>query len=184
MSSYSGWKPAVLVDSTGRQDKLECFTHDKDSEVYRSCSVTWNNELYIFGGAHNKRQISKLVRYKLQVIGNLPFDFQFGGCTTMASGKLFLCFSLYDYKRCQWSTEPLGHFYNSTLAFHYHDSIRISSSECKLLFGIKSGNQNLAEILAVGSNAPANVKTEIYNEESDTWASLDDYPYSGMRSNL
>ena len=47
-----------------------------------SCSITWRNEYYIFGGAgDNKRQISKLAGCQLSSIGALPFDFYAGGCS-------------------------------------------------------------------------------------------------------
>ena len=42
--------------------------------------------------------------------------------------------------------------------------------------------KNLAEFLAVGSiEEEYHLKSEMYNEESNTWDTLPDYPYSGMR---
>ena len=89
LNSIAGWKPALLIDSSGRQDKLGCFTPDSDSAAYATCSLVWQNELYIFGGDYNRRQISKLIRYNLSVIGSLQFDFRSGACTNMAGVKLF-----------------------------------------------------------------------------------------------
>ena len=134
LSNYwmiGGWK-AMLVSSNGRQDELSCFTHDEDSATDNSCGLTWKNMLYIFGGEETKKQqISKLVRYKMQVIGNLPFEFDRGACTNMASRKFFLCFEIYDYRRCHWSTDPLGDYNDVPQSFHDHRRITISSSERK-----------------------------------------------------
>lgn len=37
--------------------------------------------------------------------------------------------------------------------------------------------KSLAEILAVGGNAPNNAKTEVYQVSDQKWIELDDYPY-------
>ena len=134
LNSYpSSWKPEILLDSNGRQDALGCFTHDQNAEAGCSCSVTWKNQLFIFGGDKNKRQISKLVGYNLKVIGSLPFDHEWATCTNMADKKLFLCFNSVssDAKKCRWTNEPLGDFEQATLANYYHHRTRISSSEGK-----------------------------------------------------
>ena len=131
LNSWNGWQPAMLINPNGGHEQLSCFTHESNSEASVSCSLTWNNEMYIFGGERNKRQISKLARYNLQVIGSLPFDFLLGGCTNMAGRKLFLCFDSNDDKRCHWSTDPLGSFNDVPLTSYNHQDIRISSSDCK-----------------------------------------------------
>ena len=132
LNNYQGsWNPAMLINSDGRQEELNCFTHNDSSEAYCSCSLTWNNEMYIFGGSSNKRQISKLVWYNLQLIGSLPFDFRFGGCTNMAGRKIFLCFDVLNNKRCHWSTDPLGKLNDLPLASYSHQDTQISSSECE-----------------------------------------------------
>ena len=130
LNNNAGWQ-AALIDSNGRQEKLGCFVPDLVSEAHQSCGLTWENNMYIFGGKFNKRQISRLNRYKLQSIGRLPFDFKNGACTNMADQKFFLCFDYNDDRRCHWSTEPLGSFNDVPLASYNHKQIRISSSECK-----------------------------------------------------
>ena len=30
------WKPALLIDSVGRQEELDCFSHDDNTEAYHS----------------------------------------------------------------------------------------------------------------------------------------------------
>ena len=130
-NTYKSFFSSVLINSGGKQQELGCFTFDDNSEALYSCSLTWNNHMYIFGGVSNRRQISKLVGNNLQVIGNLTFYFDIGGCTNMADRKLFLCFDLYDAKRCRWSTGPLSSFHNASLSSYSHYRTRISSSECK-----------------------------------------------------
>ena len=36
------------------------FTFDSRTEIYQSCSVTWRNINYVFGGAKQPQQISRL----------------------------------------------------------------------------------------------------------------------------
>ena len=110
------------------------------SQVYWSCSLTWRNELFVFGGIPNRRQISKLVKYSLKVIGSLSFDHKYGSCTNLANKKLFLCFnsdfnSQSDYKKCRWTDEPLGVFEDAALTTYNHNrGSRVSSSEGKTCF--------------------------------------------------
>ena len=134
-SDWDGnWNRALLIDSKGRQEVLSCFSQDDKSEAYSSCSVIWNNQMYIYGGLNNVRQISKLNQYRLQRVGELPFDFSGGACTNMAGRKLFLCFdSLNNIKQCYWSANPLADFHEVQQASYAHSQTRISSSECKLL---------------------------------------------------
>ena len=38
-------------------------------------------------------------------------------------------------------------------------------------------------MLVVGSwSSPGDLKTELYDDETETWTTLDDYPYSGIES--
>ena len=128
------WKQALLLDSSGRKDVLECFKHGQKTQAYHSCSLTWNNEFFIFGGYDYKRQISKLSGYHLKNVGSLKFDHNYGTCANMANKKLFLCFNddSIDHKKCRWASDPLGPFFQATLATHKHHMSRISSSNGKL----------------------------------------------------
>ena len=120
------------------QKELDCFSHEDKTEVYHSCSLIWNNRMYIYGGADNKRKISKLNQYMLQIVGSLPFEFYFGACTNMADRKLYLCFSFSQdettKKQCYWSANPLDDFESVSLASYVHGQTKISSSTCKFFF--------------------------------------------------
>ena len=138
------WLPALLLDSTGRQDQVACFSPDQNAEAYNSCSLTWRNNFFVFGGFLNERKISRLSGTNLKVVGSLPFDHKRGACTNLAGKKVFLCFNDWilvndgldstesDWKRCRWSREPLGTFEQASLANYDHRGTRISSSNGKV----------------------------------------------------
>ena len=63
----------MLVDSVGGKEEFKCFEHESTTEASGSCSVNWNNQLFIFGG--KTRQISRLTGYKLKRVGDLSFDY-------------------------------------------------------------------------------------------------------------
>ena len=103
------WQPAMVVNSAGEQEELKCFKPDSKTETYYSCSVNWKNQLFIFGGRTERRQISRLTGHRLKRVGNLTFDFYDGACDVKANQYLFLCFGddSKDYKQCRRSTGHL-----------------------------------------------------------------------------
>ena len=54
------WKPAILITQAGEKRELSCFEKDFITEAQWSCSISWENQLYVFGGASETRQISRL----------------------------------------------------------------------------------------------------------------------------
>ena len=124
-------KPALLITSAGEQKELACFEPGDRTEAYRSCSVTWQNQMHIFGGQTEKRQISRLSGYKLERIGDLAFDHWLGSCSLMANQFLFLCFDRDDTKRCRRSTGPLENFSELALSSHEHMVAQTSCSDSK-----------------------------------------------------
>ena len=124
----------MLINSEGEQKELSCFERDDNTEAYFSCSINWKNQLHVFGGGSERRQISRLNGYRLTRIGNLDFDHQLGACSVMANQFIFLCFNSYnstDYKRCRRSTGPLDTFSEIALANHTHQDTKTSCSESK-----------------------------------------------------
>ena len=132
VNTEGGWKPPLLVDATDRQDGNFLMLIDTDSEVRSSCSVTWKNEFYVFGGNSKKRQISKLNGCELKSIGTLGFDHHAGSCSNMNDKTLYLCFNIDvtdDYKKCRSTTDPLGSFIEIPVTTYDHRYARTTASE-------------------------------------------------------
>ena len=91
LNSKFGWNPAILIDSNGNKEELTCFERDSETEASGSCSINWHNQMIIFGGHNEQRQISRLDDYKLKRIGSLDFDHENGACSVM-NGEIYLCF--------------------------------------------------------------------------------------------
>ena len=130
----------MLINSKGEQEELSCFERDEATEAVKSCSINWQNQWYVFGGESNKRQISKLHGHKLERLGSLAFDYEFGGCSVMNNEFIFLCFNYAnenDYKRCRRSSGPLETFSEVELSNHEHRATQTSCSDSKS-FGFKA----------------------------------------------
>ena len=123
----------MLINSAGEQKELSCFERGDITDATYSCLINWKNHLFVFGGWYEKRQISRLSGYRLERIGTLDFDHQYGACSVMANQFVFLCFNLHssDHKRCRRSTGPLKPFTEVTLAKHEHSNTQTSCSESK-----------------------------------------------------
>ena len=86
------------------------FSFGQNAEVYQSCSMLWKGEMLVFGGRHEKTQISKVKNCQLQRIGNLTFEFWDGACAATAE-KLALCFVKADNNdECYTASSPLDDF--------------------------------------------------------------------------
>ena len=130
----------MLINTvTGYQEELTCFERDPNTEAFFSCFINWKNQLFIFGGENNKRQISQLTGHRLKRVGHLKFDHHFGTCNVMANKYIFLCFSSYlgiensmDTRLCRRSTGPFEHFSKEALSIHDHNRHRPSCSDSRL----------------------------------------------------
>ena len=102
------------------------FMFGDDTEVYHSCSVTWRNDFYIFGGNKNKNQISMLNGCKLERIGTLEFEHWLGACA-VANHQILLCFnlSINDGKKCRTANSPTGQFSEISSSNFDHQQTRI-----------------------------------------------------------
>ena len=104
------WKNALVINSAGEQKVVSCFEKDDSIKTDGSCSINWQNELFLFGGWSNQiRKIIRLVGYKLEDYGVLSFDHRGAGCSVM-NNDIFLCFNsanTEDYKLCRRSSGPL-----------------------------------------------------------------------------
>ena len=127
LSSKGGWKPVVTIGSSGNHEVVACFEKDSSTIAFHSCSLSWKNQLHIFGGNPEKRQISRLRGYKLERIGDLSFDHYHGACSSVAN-EIYLCFDLNDGKVCHKSTGPLETFSEITPSKFNHKFISNSNS--------------------------------------------------------
>ena len=140
----------MLVNLAGGQKELTCFQPEGATEAEYSCSINWQNELFIFGGWTEKRQISRLSGHKLERLGDLDFDIQGGSCNIMAD-RLYFCFTRQNGKRCRKSTGPLEQFSEVALTTHYHNSIQISCSDSKFFVFIPVSHDSFSQPSCGGS---------------------------------
>jgi len=99
LSTYYGEKKPLLVDFEGNTNESFQFRFGTNTEVYGSCPVVFQGENFIFGGATNKRQVSKISDCWLNRQSDLPFDFNFGSCGTY-NNRVHLCFTLTEKDKC------------------------------------------------------------------------------------
>ena len=186
LSRYGNkWKPAMLVNSAGDQQELGCFEKAVKTDAYQSCSLTWNNKLFIFGGAYERKQISRLDGYKLNRIGSLFFDHQYGACSQMNNKYIFLCFSSKDTTTCRRSTSPLESFVKIASSTYSHRGISVSASESKfghtksrIKVALKNSLNFVSEILlAVGQCRQGHNKVEFYDSGTESWTDIIPYPH-------
>ena len=174
------WLPAMLLKPDGQQEEWKCFEKDLTKEIYLSCSVNWQNQLYIFGGESQKRQILRLTGHKLEYAGQLSFDHKMGACSVMADQYIFLCFGttpfFADSNRCRRSTGPLNQFTDIALSTYDHGLTQTSCSESKYKKLFNKLIIYLAVLVAVGDFISK--KSEIFVDEK--WATIEDPPINGV----
>ena len=130
LSTYKAASVPVLTNAAGRDDKDFNFEIDEEAEVDRSCSLTWQNELYVFGGSSDKTQISKVTSCRLEPIGQLESELNFGDCVNFANDKVILCFSSIAslaQKTCRMASSPTGKFSKMSESQHKHRLTRIAT---------------------------------------------------------
>ena len=131
LNTYGGWKLPFLVDANGRNDANIFMVFDEGTEVYHSCSLTWRNEFFVFGGDQQNRQISKLSGCRLSLVGTLAFDHYRAACSNVDDEAIYLCFNenAADNKKCRSAVDPLGNFADIHFSTFEHRQIRIASSQ-------------------------------------------------------
>ena len=89
------------------------------------------NEIIVFGGETQKRQISKLIDCRLKNIGQLNFDHAYGACANIADQLIYLCFNWNetDRRKCRFGLYPRDDFQEIDKSVHNHDHIRLGASE-------------------------------------------------------
>ena len=95
-----------------------------------SCSTTFNNRMFVFGGAVNKRQISEVAGCGLKHIGQLSFEFHRGVCAELQN-FLILCFDVDNIRKCRKTLNVVGNFHEINNSTHPHKYIYMGASEGK-----------------------------------------------------
>ena len=105
------------------------FSFPPVTEVH-ACSLLFNDRMYLFGGANEERQISRVTGCGLKRIGDLNFDFSEGTCTLMQSSTVLLCFawSNYEGKVCRVADSPTASFKTIRDSNYNHYGIKIASN--------------------------------------------------------
>ena len=110
------------------------FEFGTDTQVYRSCSINWKGDLYVFGGATEKRQVSLVEGCQLTRVGTLWFNLERGACTNVNNEEIFLCFDYDNDKKCWKSSNPEGPFSSIADSLKNHKLTRIANDKGKLTF--------------------------------------------------
>ena len=146
------WREPLLVDAEGRRYPKIVMSFGNGTEVSYSCSVTFRNRFYVFGGENQSRQISKVTKCELKRIGSLDFDYAEGACSTVDDREIYLCFYHNGNKQCQSAVDPHGNFTKIAKSIFLHRFAKIAASPSKfqvnfIIFIIT------AVLLAVGSRS-------------------------------
>ena len=135
-SGYSQNRPAILLSTSQESYHQLNFTFTEATSTFASCSVIFNNQFFIYGGSNSdtKRQISHVTNCHLQRIGSLPFDLDYGTCTTNQNYVIW-CFDYDATKSCWKSTSPTSDWESVQQSNVDHRKIRISASQGELPCG-------------------------------------------------
>ena len=131
LNTYDGYKSPLLVDSEGRNDPNIIMSFGEKTQVLESCSVTYRNRFYVFGGHRQVRQISEVTKCELRRIGTLDFIHQSGACSTVDNREIYLCFDFTLSKQCRSAVDPLGKFTRISDSNHDHRHSRTAASPSK-----------------------------------------------------
>lgn len=130
LNSYAPENLPMVIDGWGNSDSRFNFVFGRDTEILHSCSVVWQNDLFIFGGNTQTRQISKMMGCGLIQISQLTFHHAYGDCTTV-NDEIYLCFSTDTGKKCRVASSPLGLFHELPDSMYPHLYSRIAASDSK-----------------------------------------------------
>ena len=127
----------MLFDRSGwYTDNIDFNIHgiDDHNEVSESCSLLWENTMYIFGGKSQPQQIAIVNpdSCQLETEGRLSFVFKQGTCTNLANQHLYLYFNQSDKKLCRYTDNPLKSFDELHFTDFEHDDSQIASSKSRV----------------------------------------------------
>ena len=136
-------KRAYLINPRGGYEQLD-FEFGDGTEVYKSCSLQWQNYYYVFGGNSERRQVSMVNGNRLELKATLDFNYEAGGCTVLNQITIVLCFSnYYETDVCRKSNNPLGSFTKLPNSNYKHEYIHIASFDGKKKSLLKNLNTTI-----------------------------------------
>ena len=162
LNTFSPSNRPLIINASGELGSGFTFSFGDKTEAYRSCSITWQKELFVFGGRFEQTQISKVIDCQLRQVGELPFTFDYGACANIDDDRIYLCFYSSQFNHCRVALSPTDDVFaviNQSLFNHRYT--RIASKD-----GI---------ILAVGDYG--HCKAELLITDSNSWSELADYPF-------
>ena len=128
----------IITNAEGKveyADKDFSFSFGEGTQAHYSCSITWRNQFFVFGGTADRKQISILNGCQLERIGSLAFDQYYGGCANVGDEAIYLCFNQEpaDNKKCRFGVDPLGDFREVEESFYPHRETKIGASNGNLV---------------------------------------------------
>lgn len=161
---------ALITNADGDVTELVGWTIDGEASSKSLCSLTFKNQMYIYGSTNSygsyHKQISSVTNCGLKRVGTLPFSLENGSCFS-TNEHILLCFGLDDTQQCYRSSQPLNNFTKIAKSSFGHYQIRMAASK---VFGF-----------AVGHGSPTDSKghaeTELLRISDWTWSTRATYPY-------
>ena len=123
----------LIFDKSGSYSYNIWFKFEERTGVYQSCSLTFQNKMFVFGGLNQFiDQISIVDKCSLKRFKSLPFHFISGGCA-VSSDLVYLCFGYSGYHKCDYASDTDMNFQQLTSkAIYHHKTTRIAGSPGKL----------------------------------------------------
>jgi len=168
LNTYRGNKRVQVIGPMGSSESIS-FQFMERTEIEESCSLVWRGVMYIFGGMHQKRQVSKMEGCSLKRTRSLGFDLNGGTCTAMpTSNQIALCFDSEEKTVCRVTSNPDKNKYQKITESNFeHKWIQIASNE-DIIFALGSyGNHGKAEMYVHNSRLGIEMR----------WYATKDYPY-------
>ena len=134
----------IILDGELESKAID-FVFEPETEAEDSCSIIWQNQMYVFGGWTYQRQISLVDQCHLKRVGSLPFLLARGACTNFRNEEIFLCFNsnalVMLIKKFPSSTSIITQSINKNLnhllktkAIDVLSDISIASNESKFIY--------------------------------------------------
>ena len=111
LNTFNGVKQALSIYPHGGHVKMD-FNIPGNVEIYQSCSLVFQDKMYVFGGNQKHRQIAEVsLKCGIDRLGDLPFDFVNGACTVIKDDEIMLCFDFKELDQgrvCRIDKSPTG----------------------------------------------------------------------------